>query len=102
MWNALRTAGYTGLGLVVLLTAAWQGHAQEVKTAYPSMAPLEQYLMERKAEIALARSSAPHSIAADAGVLVLGNWKSPQESAPGAMPKKGNESQKEAKLTKAL
>ena len=37
--------------------------AQEVKTKYPSMAPVEQYLMmDRNAEIALARSAAPESI----------------------------------------
>lgn len=36
------------------------------------MAPLEQYLMQRDAEIALARSAAPESISKDATVLVLG------------------------------
>ena len=39
---------------------------------YPNMAPLEQYLMDRDAEIALARSAAPEMIANDAEVLVLG------------------------------
>jgi hypothetical protein len=40
---------------------------------YPKMAPVEQYLMaDRAAEIALARSAVPESIARDAGVLVLG------------------------------
>ena len=43
------------------------------KTSYPSMAPLDQYLMaDRNAEIALARSAAPPSIAKDATVMVLG------------------------------
>lgn len=36
------------------------------------MAPVEQYLMDRNAEIALARSAAPESIAEGATVLVLG------------------------------
>jgi hypothetical protein len=36
------------------------------------MAPLEQYLMDRNSEIALARSAAPDSISRDAGVMVLG------------------------------
>jgi hypothetical protein len=46
--------------------------AQDAKTQYPSMAPLEQYLMaDRDAEIALARSAAPTSISGDATVLVL-------------------------------
>jgi hypothetical protein len=35
------------------------------------MAPVEQYLMDREAEIALAKSAAPPAIAADAAVLVL-------------------------------
>ena len=44
-------------------------------TAYPSMASIEQYLMlDRNAEIALARSAAPASISSDAKILVLG-WR---------------------------
>ncbi|HEY9154917.1 MAG TPA: hypothetical protein VIM69_07300 [Opitutaceae bacterium] len=39
---------------------------------YPNMAPLEQYLMPRDSEIALARSAAPESISRDAEVLILG------------------------------
>src|SRR5499427_4435532 len=39
---------------------------------YPKMAPVDQYLMERNAEIQLARSAAPDSISRDATVLVLG------------------------------
>ena len=59
--------------LLVMFAAAWPAKAQDDKTPYPSMAPLEQYLMEdRNAEIALARSAAPQSISADADVLVLG------------------------------
>ena len=42
-------------------------------TAYPAMAPIEQYrIADPKAEVALARSAAPPSISADAEVLVLG------------------------------
>jgi hypothetical protein len=59
--------------LVVVLGAAWQAHAQEGKTPYPSMAPLDQYLIaDPSAEIALARSAAPESISPDAEVMVLG------------------------------
>ena len=59
--------------LFVLLGVAWQVQAQDAKTLYPSMAPLEQYLIaDRNAEIALARSAAPESISHDAEVLVLG------------------------------
>ena len=59
--------------LVTVLCAAGPGRAADAKTQYPSMAPLDQYLMaDRDAEIALARSAAPPSIAKDARVLVLG------------------------------
>ncbi len=39
---------------------------------YSNMAPVAQYLMERNAEILLARSAAPNSISGDATVLILG------------------------------
>jgi hypothetical protein len=45
--------------------------AQTPATAYPKMAPLEQYLMSPAAEIALARSAAPDAISHDASVLFL-------------------------------
>jgi hypothetical protein len=38
---------------------------------YLHMAPVEQYLMDRTAEIALARSAAPEAISHDASVMVL-------------------------------
>jgi hypothetical protein len=47
--------------------------AQDTKTPYPNMAPVDQYLIaDRDAEIALARSAAPESISHDAEVMVLG------------------------------
>jgi hypothetical protein len=53
--------------------ASRQTWAQDAKTQYPSMAPLDQYLMaDRNAEIALARSAAPTSISGNATVLVFG------------------------------
>jgi len=62
--------------LVVLGTAyigtANQAMAQDAATPYPKMAPVDQYLMERHAEILLARSAAPSSISSDATVLILG------------------------------
>jgi hypothetical protein len=67
---------------VVLGTAylgtAYQATAQDAMTpstttSYAKMAPIDQYLMaDRDAEIALARSAAPESIARDAEVQVLG------------------------------
>jgi len=57
--------------VVLLLLPYWLG-AQE-KKPYTEMAPVQQYLIaDPKDEIALARSSAPPSISADAEVLVLG------------------------------
>jgi len=58
--------------LLVVLGTAYQAMAQDATTPYPNMAPTEQYLMDRTAEIALARSAAPESISRDAEVLVLG------------------------------
>ena len=40
-------------------------------TAYPRMAPVDAYLMDRAEEIALARSAAPASISKDATILVM-------------------------------
>jgi hypothetical protein len=70
--KTLRTIALN-FALVVTLAATWQAQAQDAKTQYPSMAPLEQYLMaDRDAEIAMARSAAPDSISRDAEVMVLG------------------------------
>lgn len=54
-----------------MLGFACVAQAQDSKTAYPSMAPIAQYLMPRDAEIALARSAAPPALSADATILVL-------------------------------
>ena len=60
------------LALILVLLAGWQARAKDTKTPYPSMAPLDEYLMkDRNAEIALARTAAPKSISADASVVVL-------------------------------
>jgi len=59
--------------LILILDASSQARAQDRQLPYPSMAPIEQYLMtDRDAEIALARSAAPEAISRDAEVLVLG------------------------------
>ena len=53
--------------------AAREMRAGAAKTQYPHMAPVDEYLMtDRNAEMVLARSAAPESIANDATVLVLG------------------------------
>jgi hypothetical protein len=56
---------------VAALGASSPASAQDTKQPYSAMAPIEQYLMDRDAEIALARSAAPDSISRDATVLVL-------------------------------
>ena len=69
-----RTAALASLLLVLSsVSAAWrQTWAEDAKTQYPNMAPLDQYLMaDRNDEIALARSAAPTSISSDATVLVF-------------------------------
>jgi hypothetical protein len=70
--NRKRLAVVASLTLTLALIRV-PAQAQAPKTAYPSMAPLEQYLMaDRNAEIALARSAAPDAISGDATILVLG------------------------------
>jgi hypothetical protein len=61
-----------GFALLLVFGMAHRAISQDAATTYPNMAPIEQYLMDRTAEIALARSAAPESISRDAEVLVLG------------------------------
>ncbi len=71
--NILRGMALKSIALVFVLGCAWQAQAQDAKTTYPSMAPLDQYLIaDRNAEIELARSAGPKSISQDAEVMVLG------------------------------
>ena len=57
--------------LLTLLVVAPASRAQATNP-YPSMAPLDQYLIPSKdAEIALARTAAPASISGDAEIMVL-------------------------------
>ena len=59
--------------LIAVLCAARSGRAADSKNLYPSMAPLDQYLMaDRNEEIDLARTAAPPAISRDATVMVLG------------------------------
>jgi hypothetical protein len=69
----VRTITLRTFALVAVLCAALPGRAADAKNPYPtSMVPLDQYLMDRNDEIALARSAAPPSVAKDATVMVLG------------------------------
>jgi hypothetical protein len=68
----VKTITLGGFALAAVLGAARPVCAGDAKNPYPtSMAPLDQYLMGRDAEIAL-RSAAPLSISQDATVMVLG------------------------------
>ena len=59
------------LGAVAALTL--QTQAQSTQAPYSKMAAVDQYLIaDRNAEITLARSAAPESIAGKAEVMVLG------------------------------
>ena len=60
------------IALFVVVGMAYQTMAQDAATPYSKMAPIAQYLMDRAAEITLARSAAPDSISRDASILVLG------------------------------
>jgi hypothetical protein len=70
MRKTVTILAFVFLALIVLPEAIPQARAQA--TPYPVMAPLEEYLMPKEAEIALARSAAPASIADSATVMVLG------------------------------
>jgi len=62
-----------GVGVLVLavLAAAGANAQSDMKKKYPKMAPIDEYLMNRDAKIALARSAAPVAVSRDATVLVL-------------------------------
>src|SRR5271170_1256742 len=71
--NIAQTLALVTCAVVVVLGAGRKAQAADAKVTYPTMAPVEQYLMaDRNAEIALARSAAPESISRDAEVMVLG------------------------------
>lgn len=73
---AAKSAGILAAALFLQLyllcaISAMQAHA--ASTPYPSMAPVDQYLIaDENVEIALARSAAPKSISDSAEVLILG------------------------------
>jgi len=58
-----------GFALALCLGSA--NAAEPAKTAWPRMAPPARYLIPREAEIALARSAAPASIASHAEVMIF-------------------------------
>jgi hypothetical protein len=70
--TAFMRIGFGVFASTLVVGGAPPVEARDTGAAYPSMAPLEQYLIaDRKAEIALAQSAAPPSISAHAAVMVL-------------------------------
>jgi hypothetical protein len=69
--NQIRITLLSRFALVAALIASRPVAAQDAKEPYPNMAPIGQYLMDRDAEIALARSAAPDAISHDASAIVL-------------------------------
>jgi hypothetical protein len=66
-------ASLVAIGLILAMGRELKAQvSKDEKAAHSTMAPLEQYLMDRDAEIALAKSAAPDSISRDSTVLVLG------------------------------
>ncbi len=61
---------FMGAAAVLALTIA--GAAQASSGQYPNMAPRDQYMMDKTAEITLAKSAAVPAVSNDASVLVLG------------------------------
>src|SRR5215470_8347482 len=70
--NQIHTSLLRAFVLLAALVASRPAVAQDAKQSYAAMAPLDQYLMERTAEITLARTAAPESISRDAEVMALG------------------------------
>jgi hypothetical protein len=63
----------SGLALTLTIAGAAQSVSAQATTGpYPAMAPRDQYMMGKAAEIALARTAASAALANDASVLVLG------------------------------
>jgi hypothetical protein len=72
-WQIAETTTACGVMFICAVLGARPLPAQAPNAPYPTMAPIDQYLMpDRNAEIALARSAAPEAVSRDAKVLVLG------------------------------
>jgi hypothetical protein len=70
--NTVKMIALGFFALTLVLGPVRRAQAQDAKTPYPTMLPLDQYLMGRDAEIAMARSAGPNSVSSGAKVLVLG------------------------------
>ncbi|MGH9520326.1 MAG: hypothetical protein ACRD2D_11780, partial [Terriglobales bacterium] len=75
----------TAVGLVLAFVCEMRVQAQTAKASFIRMAPVHEYLMNRDAEVALARSAAPAAISAQASVLVLTDhgWETAEKGTNG-------------------
>lgn len=81
VWAGALAIVCVAVGMTFMLSS--RNRHDDRSTVYPSMASIEEYLMQdRNSEIALARSAAPESISSDAKVLVLG-WRGYETAAQG-------------------
>jgi hypothetical protein len=70
--NRFAAVAFQVFALIFAFAMPCRVQGQDNKNPYLAMAPLDQYLIDRDAEIALARTAAPEAISRDAKVLVLG------------------------------
>ncbi len=68
----VRPISWPVLMLALLVSAAWSQPGSNGRALDSKMGAIEPFLMERSAEIELARSAAPASVSQDAEVMVLG------------------------------
>src|SRR5690349_24377000 len=66
------TIGFALVTIVNIAMGCGVSNAAAQTDPYPKMAPASEYLMDKNAEIELARSAAPDSISRDAAIVVLG------------------------------
>lgn len=69
---AANSLAMAGVLVVATCVPAFGQSTGVTANAYPKMAPIEQYRMEKDAEVAMARSAAPAEISKNADVMVLG------------------------------
>ncbi len=70
---SIRRVRWSGISRFILAATLLPVCGWSQQSAYKSMAPVEQYRMERNAEIEMARTAAPESISRGAEILVLGD-----------------------------
>ena len=72
MQPLVRMIRLTVLAPAALLSLVLQAQSEKTNTSYPSMAPIDRYLIpDASAEISLAKSAAPKSISDSAAVILL-------------------------------